>query len=125
MSSVLQPAVVNFSPTAHSVELREVPQPTIGPDDVLLEVAAVGVCGSDLHQWTSEHSWPVNYPVILGHEFSGRVAQVGSNVKNFREGDRVVSETAAIINPDSPWLGSADTTWIHREKVLDMASMER
>lgn len=102
MSTALQPAVVNFAPQAHSVELREVPLPQIGPDDVLLEVAAVGVCGSDLHQWTADHSWPVNYPVILGHEFSGRVDRTGTNVKNFREGDRVVSETAAVINPDSP-----------------------
>lgn len=102
MSTALQPAIVNFAPTPHSVELREVPLPEIGGDDVLLEVAAVGVCGSDLHQWTAEHSWPVNYPVILGHEFSGRVARTGTNVKNFKEGDRVVSETAAVINPDSP-----------------------
>ena len=102
MSTTLQPAIVNFAPTPHSVEMREVPLPEIGMEDVLLEVAAVGVCGSDLHQWTAEHSWPVNYPVILGHEFSGRVAKVGTYVKNFKEGDRVVSETAAVINPDSP-----------------------
>jgi alcohol dehydrogenase/L-iditol 2-dehydrogenase len=98
----IQPAVVNFAPTPHSVELREIPVPSIGPDDVLLQVAAVGVCGSDLHQWTAEHSWPVNYPVTLGHEFAGVIAQTGTNVKSFREGDRVCSETAAIINPDSP-----------------------
>ncbi|MCC6510568.1 MAG: zinc-binding dehydrogenase [Pirellulaceae bacterium] len=102
MSTVLQPAIVNFAPQSHSVELREVPLPEIGADDVLLEVAAVGVCGSDLHQWTAEHSWPVNYPVILGHEFSGRVVKTGANIKSFREGDRVVSETAAVINPESP-----------------------
>lgn len=98
----IQPAVVNFAPKPHSVELREIPVPSIGPDDVLLQVAAVGVCGSDLHQWTAEHSWPVNYPVTLGHEFAGVIAQTGANVKSFREGDRVCSETAAIINPDSP-----------------------
>jgi L-iditol 2-dehydrogenase len=98
----IQPAVVNFAPNPHSVELREIPVPSIGPDDVLLQVAAVGVCGSDLHQWTAEHSWPVNYPVTLGHEFAGVIAQTGANVKSFREGDRVCSETAAIINPDSP-----------------------
>ncbi|HAC90895.1 MAG TPA: Zn-dependent alcohol dehydrogenase [Planctomycetaceae bacterium] len=100
--SQVQPAVVNFSPQPHSVELREIPIPTIGPDDVLMEVAAVGVCGSDLHQWTADHSWPVNYPVTLGHEFAGRVFQRGANVKSFREGDRVCSETAAVIAPDSP-----------------------
>jgi alcohol dehydrogenase/L-iditol 2-dehydrogenase len=96
------PAVVNFAPTRGSVELRDVEHPEIGPDDVLLEVANVGVCGSDLHQWTGDHSWQVNYPVVLGHEFGGRIAAVGGDVKGWREGDRVVSETAAIIDHSSP-----------------------
>src|SRR6187551_1578048 len=95
-------AVVNFAPEKFSVELREIEQPTIGEDDVLLEVAAVGVCGSDLHQWTCDHSWPVNYPVVLGHEFAGVVEQVGQRVQGWREGDRGVSETAAVIDVDSP-----------------------
>jgi len=62
----------------------------------------IGVCGSDLHQWTADHSWPVNYPVILGHEFGGHIIEIGSRVKGWKEGDRVVSETAAVIDPDSP-----------------------
>jgi alcohol dehydrogenase/L-iditol 2-dehydrogenase len=99
---MVQAAVVNYGPEKFSVELREIPRPEVGEDDVLLEVAAVGVCGSDLHQWTAEHSWPVNYPVVLGHEFAGTVAEVGRRVKSFREGDRAVSETAAVIDPDSP-----------------------
>ena len=98
----MQAAVVNFSPAHGSVQLREVSPPAIGPDDVLLEVANVGVCGSDLHQWTGDHSWPVNYPVVLGHEFAGTIAAVGADVAGWREGDRVVSETAAIISPDNP-----------------------
>ena len=84
-------AVVNFAPEKYSVELREIEKPTIGPDDVLLQVGAVGVCGSDLHQWTSDHSWPVNYPVVLGHEFAGVIAELGSNVKNWKQGQRAVS----------------------------------
>ena len=96
------PAVVNFAPEKHSVELRDVPTPDVGPDDVLLRVAAVGVCGSDLHQWTADHSWPVNYPVVLGHEFAGTVAKVGANVTGWAEGDQVVSETAAVIDPSNP-----------------------
>ncbi|MDO1448986.1 zinc-binding dehydrogenase [Rhodocytophaga aerolata] len=95
-------AVVNYAPEKGSVEIREIEKPTIGDDDVLLEVANVGVCGSDLHQWTSDHSWPVNYPVVLGHEFGGYVAEVGSRVSCWKEGDRVVSETAAVIDPDNP-----------------------
>lgn len=96
------PGVVNFSSEPHSVELREIPRPEAGPDDIVLAVEAVGVCGSDLHQWTSSHSWKVNYPVVLGHEFGGRIAELGSAVRGWKEGDRVVSETAAVIDPDSP-----------------------
>ncbi|MFN5089774.1 MAG: zinc-binding dehydrogenase [Bacteroidota bacterium] len=102
MSSLLSPAVVNFAPEKGSVEIREIAVPIIGDDDVLLEVVNVGVCGSDLHQWTADHSWPVNYPVVLGHEFGGLIAALGKNVSVWKEGDRVVSETAAIINPNSP-----------------------
>ena len=95
-------AVVNFSPEKGSVEIREIDQPIIGEEDVLLEVANVGVCGSDLHQWTADHSWPVNYPVVLGHEFGGHIVEVGSRVKGWKEGDRVVSETAAVIDVNNP-----------------------
>lgn len=97
-----QPAVVNFSPVPMSVEMREVPVPEIGEHDCLMQVAAVGVCGSDLHQWAGLQSWPVNYPVTLGHEFAGRIVRVGKGVTGFAEGDRVCSETAAIIDPNSP-----------------------
>ena len=95
-------AVVNFAPTKHAVELRHVKRPEIGPLDVLLKVGAVGVCGSDLHQWTADHSWPVNYPVILGHEFAGVIQEIGPGVTGWQIGQRVVSETAAVIDPDNP-----------------------
>ena len=96
------PAVVNFSSQKGSVEIREIEKPNIGPSDVLLEVVNVGVCGSDLHQWTADHSWTVNYPVVLGHEFGGHIVELGTDVKNWKEGDRVVSETAAVIDLNSP-----------------------
>lgn len=95
-------AVVNYAPEKGSVEIREINKPEIGEDDVLLEVVNVGVCGSDLHQWTADHSWPVNYPVVLGHEFGGHIAEVGKRVVGWKEGDRVVSETAAVIDPNNP-----------------------
>jgi L-iditol 2-dehydrogenase len=95
-------AVVNYAPQKGAVELRDIAKPEIGEHDVLLEVAYVGVCGSDIHQWTNDHSWPVNYPVVLGHEFAGRIAETGKAVAGWREGDRVVSETAAIIDPANP-----------------------
>ena len=101
--STKYPAVVNFAFEPDSVELREEPAPEIGEEDVLLEVACVGVCGSDLHRWRGTPSSRVNYPVILGHEFAGRIAEVGAAVTSFRVGDRVVSETAAVVDPDSPF----------------------
>lgn len=102
MKNIKQPAVVNFSREKGSVEIREISKPVIGADDVLLEVANVGVCGSDLHQWSADHSWPVNYPVVLGHEFGGLIVEIGSKTNNWKIGDRVVSETAAVINANSP-----------------------
>jgi L-iditol 2-dehydrogenase len=92
-----QEAVVQFALTPKSVELREIDVPEIGDADVLLEVGAVSVCGSDVHQYWCTHSWPVNIPVVLGHEFCGTVARAGKAVRGVREGDRVVSETAAEI----------------------------
>ncbi|MDA8356821.1 MAG: zinc-binding dehydrogenase [Actinomycetota bacterium] len=99
-------AVVNFAPDPHSVELRELSVPEIGDEDVLVAVKAVGVCGSDVHQYESSHSWAVNYPVVLGHEFSGVIAAVGSRVTAFAEGDRVTSETAAVLDATSPLVRS-------------------
>lgn len=90
-------ALVNVEPAPHRVEMQEKPTPDPGPGDVLLRVRGVGVCGSDLHQWHNTHGWKVNYPVTLGHEFGGEIAAVGSGVKGFKEGDRVVSETAASV----------------------------
>ena len=96
------PGVVNYSEVKGSVELREIELPKIGVNDVLLQVENVGVCGSDLHQWTSDHSWEVNYPVVLGHEFGGIIVEIGENVNGWKIGDRVVSETAAVIDSQNP-----------------------
>jgi len=94
--------VVNFSSEPHSVEVREVDRPVAGDDDVIIQVEAASVCGSDLHQWEGSNSWPVNYPVVLGHEFGGHVFELGKNVTAWKEGDRVVSETAAVVDMSSP-----------------------
>ena len=102
MTQKTHPAVINYGPEKGSVEIREIAPPAIGDEDVLLEVTNVGVCGSDLHQWTSDHSWPVNYPVVLGHEFGGHIAAIGKRVAGWSVADRVVSETAAVIDAQSP-----------------------
>lgn len=72
------------------LEIRDVPTPETGPDEVLVKVAACGVCHTDLHY--IDHGVPTvkKPPMILGHEASGTVAAVGGNVKQWREGDRVI-----------------------------------
>ena len=88
-------AVVKYDNVAGATEVREVPVPTIGPDDVLVETAYIGICGSDPHMHHNKVSYKVNVPLILGHEFAGTIAEVGANVKGWKVGDRVTSETHA------------------------------
>jgi alcohol dehydrogenase/L-iditol 2-dehydrogenase len=90
-------ALVKYDNQPACVELRDMPIPHIRPDQALLEVRAVGICGSDLEMYHHSVSFPVNPPGILGHEFSGTVIEVGADVKAFKVGDRVVSETAAYV----------------------------
>jgi alcohol dehydrogenase/L-iditol 2-dehydrogenase len=96
------PAVVHYEVKKGGVELRDVPVPSPGDREVVVRVGAVGVCGSDVHSYHNTQSWPVSVPVILGHEFCGQVAKLGPGVKGWKEGDWVVSETAAEIDEDSP-----------------------
>jgi len=90
-------ALVKYGHRDGELELREVPEPTIGPDDVLLEVKAAGICGWDIEMWRHTMSSPVTVPVIQGHEFAGVIREVGERVTEFAVGDRVASETAAVI----------------------------
>jgi len=73
------------------VGLLEVPDPEVSPGYVLIEVAAAGVCGTDLHIYHDE--FPTDPPVIMGHEVAGTVAEVGAGVTTCHPGERVTSET--------------------------------
>src|SRR5258708_20602887 len=91
-------ALVKFEHRDEAVEVRDIPEPAApGPNQVLLEVKAVGVCGSDIHMWHEHQSWSIKLPLVLGHEFGGVIAAVGSEITGFKPGDRVVCETAASI----------------------------
>ena len=72
----------------------EVAEPDIGHDDVLIEVSKAGICGTDLHiyNWDDWASKTVPVPLVVGHEFVGRVIEVGSGVTDFRVGDVVSGE---------------------------------
>jgi threonine dehydrogenase-like Zn-dependent dehydrogenase len=90
MTDKTMTALVKTAKGKGLVELREVPIPAIAEDEVLIEVKAAGLCGTDLHIFHDEFPyWP---PVILGHEFAGVVAAAGRSVSDWHEGDRVVGE---------------------------------
>jgi len=80
------------------LEVRDVPTPTVEPDQVLIKVKACGVCGSDIHFYETDEDGYILYPgltkfpTILGHEFSGEVVEVGSAAEGLAVGDMVTAE---------------------------------
>ena len=82
------------------IAIRDIPVPKLGPHELLVRVAAVGLCGTDIHIFRGEGNYNMDatgrvIPLeeqaqILGHEFCGEVAEVGSAAKGFEPGDRIV-----------------------------------
>ena len=79
---------------------KEVPDPEYGPDDVLIEVKACGICGSDIQGLDGSTGRRIP-PLIMGHEAAGVISTTGSNVKNWSEGDRVTFDST--IYPLDDW----------------------
>lgn len=80
------------------LELKEIPDPTPGPKDVIIKVKACGICGSDVHFYETDKDGYILYPgltkfpVVIGHEFSGEIVEVGKEVKDLKVGDMVTAE---------------------------------
>jgi threonine 3-dehydrogenase len=76
------------------LELRDVPRPTIGINDVLVRVHKTGICGTDLHidSWDAWAAKSIAPPLVIGHEFVGEIVEVGANVADFGPGDLVSGE---------------------------------
>ena len=74
--------------------LEEIPQPSIGINDVLIRVRRAGICGTDLHiyNWDEWAQRTIPVPMAIGHEFVGEIVETGSNVSDFRPGDIVSGE---------------------------------
>jgi threonine 3-dehydrogenase len=74
--------------------LDEAPVPTIGINDVLIKVLRTGICGTDLHiyKWDAWARRTIPVPLVVGHEFVGRIVEVGSNVRDFHPGEIVSAE---------------------------------
>ncbi len=80
--------------SARGFALADVAPPIIGPSDVLIRVEKAGICGTDSHifKWDQWAQRRIKLPLIAGHEFMGRVAQIGSAVQDLAVGDRVSAE---------------------------------
>ncbi|MGW0736065.1 zinc-dependent alcohol dehydrogenase family protein [Streptomyces sp. NPDC002851] len=77
----------------HNYSVTTLPDPTPGPGEVVIKVAAAGVCGTDVHMLAGEFG-PTRFPVVPGHEFSGEIVALGAGVGGFAEGDKVAADPA-------------------------------
>jgi L-iditol 2-dehydrogenase len=85
-------ALVKYKDGPGNMELRDIPEPHAGPGKIKIEVMEAGVCGSDLHIYDSNIAIATKPPVVIGHEFSGIISEIGEGVSGFKPGDRVVAE---------------------------------
>ena len=67
----------------------EIEKPQIGPDEILLEMKAAAICGTDMRILTGKKTKGVRYPSVIGHEFCGVIAEVGADVKGYEVGEKV------------------------------------
>jgi threonine 3-dehydrogenase len=79
---------------APGIWMQDVPEPRVGPNDVLIEVAKTSICGTDLHiyNWDAWARRTIPVPMAIGHEYCGRIVEVGSEVRGLAAGDRVSGE---------------------------------
>ncbi len=85
------------APGEGNMELRSVPEPKPGPGEVLIEVKAAGICGSDLHIYHWDINFKLKPPVVIGHEYAGEIVEIGPDVEGWSVGDRVTAEPSAIV----------------------------
>ncbi|HEY1679157.1 MAG TPA: galactitol-1-phosphate 5-dehydrogenase [Candidatus Sulfotelmatobacter sp.] len=85
------------------LELADVAVPEPGPDDVLMRVAACGICGSDVHGYDGSSGRRIP-PIVMGHEAAGTVAAVGKNVRGLTEGDRITVDSTIYCGECGPCL---------------------
>jgi L-iditol 2-dehydrogenase len=96
------------------LEYRDVPMPPIGPEDVLVEVKACGICGSDVHGVDGSTGRRIP-PIIMGHEASGVVAKVGEAIRGWNVGDRVTFDSTT----------SCGTCWFCRRGNVNLCENRR
>ena len=83
--------LVKYARGEDRMEVREVEARALAPNDVRIRVEATGICGSDIHIYYDAIKIPIRVPVVLGHEFSGTVVEIGTEVEDVRLGERVTA----------------------------------
>ena len=73
----------------------------LNPDDILLNIKRIGVCGSDIHVWHGKHPFTY-YPIVQGHEYSGEVIAVGHQVTKVKPGDKATARPQLICGTCNP-----------------------
>lgn len=98
------------------LEVTDLPKPIPGPDEILIQVAACGICGSDVHGYDGSTGRRVP-PIVMGHEAAGVVAAIGSEVDNFKPGDRVTFDSTVYCGHCEYCLKGDVNLCIHRQVI--------
>jgi len=79
---------------SRGIWMADIPEPTIGPNDVLIKIEKTAICGTDMHifNWDAWAQKTIPVPMAVGHEYYGRIVELGSEVRGFAVGDRVSGE---------------------------------
>ena len=111
------------------LQVKDLPTPAIGPDEVLVRMRAVGICHSDYELYSGKYIIPIDYPVTPGHEWSGEVVETGKAVSGLKASDRVVGECVIEsgekvdhFDAGLEHCGSRDLILKRRRRIVDAAS---
>ena len=101
------------------LEIAEFPAPIAGPDEVLVRVAACGICGSDVHGYDGSSGRRIP-PIVMGHEAAGTVAAVGTSVEGYAVGDRVTFDSTVYCGACA-WCQRGDVNLCDNRQVMGVS----
>lgn len=101
------------------LEITDLPTPIPGPGELLIRVAACGICGSDVHGYDGSSGRRIP-PIVMGHEAAGRVAALGAQVTGWREGDRVTFDSTVSCG-SCPYCSRGEINLCDRRRVLGVS----
>ena len=109
-------AVVLYSPNDFKT-VEDYPKPTIGPNDMLLEMKRTAICGTDIRILEGKKTKSVRYGHVIGHEISGVICEVGENVQGYQVGDRVAVENVIPDGSCAMCVSGHDNICLNRKAI--------